>query len=394
MNPKPESALPSPDADSLLHSARVADHIGKRIDAAGGSISFAEFMHEALYAPGLGYYSAGARKFGADGDFVTAPEISSLFGYVIARQLAFVFDQMGGGDVLELGPGTGKLAVDILTRLGDLDALPDSYRVLEVSPDLRERQQARLKRELPAQAERVSWITDLPASFSGVVLANEVADALPVERFRVAGGDILQARVAREGDGFAWQYDKASTVLEQAVRDIEQSLGTNLPHGYESEVSLALRHWIEALCGSIGHGLILLFDYGVSRREYYAPDRHDGWLRCHFRHHAHNDPLVLAGIQDLTTWVDFTSIAETASAAGMRVTGYTSQAGFLMHGGLDVELGHFVDLPLDEQVVLSSQVKQLTLPAEMGENFKCIGLQRGDMATPPAFCESDRTHFL
>lgn len=393
MKPKPETALPAPDADSAAHSERVAAHLRERISAAGGSLSFASYMQEALYAPGLGYYSAGTTKFGAAGDFVTAPEVSPLFGYVVGRQIAPVLAKTGG-DVLELGAGSGALAVQVLTKLAELDALPDRYRILEVSADLQQRQQALLSKELPKVADRVEWLVDRPTSFTGVVLANEVADAIPVERFRISDGSVLQARVGLAGERFEFRYEPAPDFLLHAVRKIEVDLGKELPNGYESEVSPGLEQWLSELAVSVTRGMLLLIDYGVSRREYYAPDRNTGWLRCHFRHHAHDDPLILPGIQDLTAWVDFTMVADAAVRSGLEIAGYTTQGNFLMHGGLDLELQDFTDLPVGRQAELSGQVKLLTLPAEMGENFKFIGLCRGDCGKLPAFTGTDRAHEL
>ena len=391
MNPKPE--LPAPDQASARHSRDVARHIADLIGDAGGSIPFSTFMHEALYAPGLGYYSASAAKLGASGDFVTAPEISPLFGRVIARQSAGVLEQTAG-DVLELGAGSGALAVSVLQKLKGLDALPGRYLILDVSPDLRERQADLFERELPWFAAHIAWIDELPTGFRGVVIANEVADALPVERFRIEGDAVQRACVVQSSAGFEWRYETAPTVLERAVREIEVSIGVALPHGYVSEVSPAVGAWTGDLCRSVEKAALFIVDYGLPRREYYAPDRRTGWLRCHFRHRAHDDPLILPGIQDLTAWVDFTAVAEAAVDSGARVDGYMTQAHFLMHGGLEEELTGFADLPPEGQVALSGQVKRLTLPAEMGENFKCIGLSRGAVDAPPVFRASDRTQFL
>jgi SAM-dependent MidA family methyltransferase len=394
MDPTPESgrSLPEPDPAGAAHSNAVAQHVRDRIAAAGGSISFAEFMHEVLYAPSLGYYSAGASKLGAAGDFVTAPEISPLFGRIVACQAASVLEQLDGGDILEPGAGSGALAISVLTKLAELDQLPERYLILEVSADLKERQEARLRREIPQFMERVSWISQLPEKFCGVVIANEVADAIPVERFRIDGGNVMQARIGIADDSIAWCFSAAPDYLEAAVREIEADIGHQLADGYESEVSPALAGWIGDLSSSMELGLILLIDYGVTRSEYYAPDRHSGWLRCHFRHHAHNDPLILPGIQDLTAWVDFSLVA--AAANNMKVAGYITQAHFLMNGGLEAELSDFPSLPLKQQIELSGQVKLLTLPAEMGENFKCIGLVCGDINVPPAFETTDRAHLL
>ena len=386
--------LPKPDATSASHSRKVAAAIRVAIGAAGGSISFAEYMQHALYAPGLGYYSAGAAKFGAAGDFVTAPEISPLFGAVLAQQVACVFAQLGGGDLLEPGAGTGALAVSVLRKLRDLDALPGRYLILEVSPDLQERQEQRLRAEVPDLLSRVTWVAQLPQNFSGVVIANEVVDALPVERFRISAGKVLQARVSAEGPRFAWSYADAPAALQKAVTQIESELGVEFAEGYESEVSLSARHWLSDVADAVSTGFIFVIDYGLSRREYYAQERHEGWLRCHFRHHAHNDPLILPGIQDVTSWVDFSAIAEAACSSGMTVAGYLTQADLLLHGGLQEELADFSKLSMTEQIKLSAQVKLLTLPAEMGENFKCIVLARGDLSVPPALGMSDRMHRL
>lgn len=386
--------LPLPDADSAQHSRRVAEHIRSRIETAGGSISFAEFMQEALYAPGLGYYSAGAKKFGAGGDFVTAPEISPLFGNVLARQCADVLQQLPGSQLLEPGAGSGALAVSLLSKLDELNALPDKYLILEVSADLQQRQQQFLQQEIPHLADRVTWLTELPHNFTGVIVANEVADALPFERVVKRQEGLQQFRVGVEDEEFVWRLAAAPELLQQAISDIEAELGEPLADEYETEYSPAVPNWIDDLSTSLNAGLIFLFDYGVTRREYYAPDRCEGWLRCHFRHRAHNNPLILPGIQDLTAWVDFSSVAQAARAAGLEVAGFVTQAHFMLHGGLDEELTDFTSLPVVQQLELSRQVKLLTLPGEMGESFKCIGLSRGDINVPGALQMSDRTHML
>ncbi len=388
------NSLPSPDDISAVHSERVAAHIRDAIANAGGSISFAEFMQLALYAPGLGYYSAGATKLGADGDFVTAPEISPLFGHVLARQCASVLDQVGAGDVFEPGAGTGALAVAMLSKLEELGFLPDRYLILEVSADLRERQETLIRSRCPQYLDRVKWIAELPARFEGVVVANEIADAIPVERFRIRNRKVEQARVAIDGKNFAWQFDLAPDLLRHAVMEIETDIGRALEDGYESEIAPGVSHWVTDISNCMRSGAVLLIDYGVTRREYYAPDRVQGWLRCHFRHHVHDDPLILPGIQDITTWVDFSAVASAAAEAGMDVAGYVTQAHLLMAGGLAEELADFANLPIEKQVELSGQVKLLTLPSEMGENFKCMGLSRGGIIPPPGLAASDRAHML
>jgi len=395
MQQQQQLSLPKPDDLSVAHSARVAAFIRERIDAAGGEISFAEYMHHALYAPGLGYYNAGATKFGKAGDFITAPETSAIFGRIIALQCAQVLSQVNAASILELGAGSGKLAADIMLLLAERDALPpEGYQILEVSADLRERQQSYLRSELPELSTRVTWVEQLPDAFTGIIIANEVLDALPVERFVRRGDKLCQVCVTRREDRFNLCEREAPENLQAAVGAIETALGNKLPDGYSSEVCTAAPPWVSDLAGTLHEGAILLFDYGVSQREYYSPERSGGWLRCHFRHHAHNDPLLLPGIQDITSWVDFSAVAAAAVTAGLDILGYVSQAQFLIAGGLDKLLGDFSELPVSAQLELSAQVKLLTLPAEMGENFKCIGLSRGELDVPSAFGLADRTSFL
>jgi len=386
--------LPQPDTLSAEHSERVADFIRARIADAGGSLSFAEFMQHVLYAPGLGYYAAGSTKFGAGGDFVTAPEVSPVFGRVLARQCAEVLADVANGAILEYGAGSGKLARDILETLARLDALPDRYEILEVSADLQERQAQYLRAELPELATLVSWPDRPPENHTGIIIANEVLDAFPVERFKRSATGVKELRVMVDGDGFRMAEAPAPENLLQAVYAIEEDLGRRLPSGYVSEISPGLVDWVSTLADSLQQGVAFLFDYGVARREYYAEDRSGGWLRCHFRHHVHDDPLILTGIQDLTAWVDFNAVAEAALQGGLDVAGYSAQAQFLLGGGLEAEMKEFETLPLPSQLELSGQVKTLTLPAEMGEHFKCMALRRGDVRSPSAFSVGDRTHTL
>ncbi len=388
------ASLPEPDDLSAQHSATVSDYLRARINSAGGQISFAEFMHEALYAPGLGYYSAGLTKFGAGGDFITAPEVSSVFGRVLARQCAEILSDIEDGEILEVGAGSGKLALDMLKAMDELDALPAIYNILEVSPDLQDRQEKRIENELPQLSNRVRWLRELPGNFDGIVVANELLDALPVERFVKRASGVYQQCVSLDGGEFVWAEKEAPDRLASVVAAIESELGNALLEGYTSEVSLAAPSWIADLARSLRHGAAFVFDYGVSRREYYARDRTDGWLRCHFRHHAHNNPLILPGIQDLTAWVDFTAIASAALAGGLDILGYQTQSHFLMGGGLEIEMQGFAELPVAKQLELSGQIKTLTLPGEMGENFKCMALGRGEIVTPSAFHFADRTQTL
>lgn len=393
MQARATASLPSPDPDSAEHSLACAEFIRQTIRDSGGSIAFSEYMQHALYAPGLGYYMAGNTKFGRAGDFVTAPEVSPLFGRVLARQCAAVFAETGNSSLLELGAGSGRLAVDLLQKLELLEAPPEHYLILEVSADLRQRQEALLRAEVPASFDRIRWISELPRDHCGVVVANEVLDALPVERF-VRRKEVQQQHVVVSGDSFSIVEQEASERLTAAVAGIEEGLGQALPTNYESEVSLAAPAWVHDVVSSLGTGAVFLFDYGVSRREYYHSDRHGGWLRCHFRHHAHNDPLIFPGIQDLTAWVDFSAVAAAAVHAGAEIAAYMSQSQFLMSAGLEQELAEMESLPSAQQLKLSGQVKMLTLPGQMGENFKCMILHKGSFSAPTAFQLVDRTHTL
>ena len=388
-------SLPKPDVESATHSERVADYVRAKIRDAGGQISFAEYMHHCLYAPGLGYYGTGTTKFGAAGDFVTAPETSSVFGAILARQCAEVFAQLEAPAILEVGAGSGKLAADVLKVLAESSELPkNGYKILDVSADLRVRQESFLRREVPELLDRVEWLGQLPEPFSGVVIANEVLDALPVERFVRRKSSLAQVCVFIEGDSFGLVERDAPDFLVAAIEDIESSLGQPLPDHYASEVCVAAPHWIADIGAALREGAVFLFDYGTSRRDYYAAQRSGGWVRCHFRHHVHDDPLILPGIQDLTSWVDFTAIAEAAVDNGFDIAGFTSQVQFLINGGLDRYLADFAELPTDAQLKLSAEIKLLTLPAEMGENFKCLGLRKGDLENPSAFGLGDRTMSL
>ncbi len=388
------SGLPEPDEASARHSRRVIDYISERIRKAGGSVSFSEFMQHALYAPGLGYYTAGSTKFGTAGDFVTAPEVSSIFGRVVARQCAEVLGNFDRASILEFGAGSGKLAGDVLVALEELGAIPERYRILEVSPDLCERQEQYLRTRVPHLLDRVEWLDGLPNSHAGVVLANEVLDALPVERFVRQSDGVRQQRVAVGERGFEFDDAQAPQLLRDAVHEVERSLRRALAPGYVSEISLGTAGWVAGLGDCLDRGCALLFDYGGTRQEYFAADRREGWLRCHFRHHAHNDPLVLAGIQDITAWVDFTAVAQAAVDAGFAIAGYLPQSLFLAGGGLEQEMQLLAGLSVEQQLEMSAQIKTLTLPGEMGENIKCIGLTKGAVAKPSAFGLGDRTHTL
>ncbi len=380
--------LPAPTPDALAHSQRVAAHLRALIDTAGGWISFAQFMEAALYAPGLGYYAAGAMKFGAAGDFVTAPELSPLFGRTLAHAIAPVLLETDG-EVLELGAGSGRLAVDVLGELARLDALPARYCILEVSADLRARQQETLARALPQLAERVHWLDALPAHFSGVILGNEVLDALPVELLHWTEEAPLSRGVIVESDAFAWQDRPIADPLLRARAD-----ALNLAPGYLSEINLAADALIASLADGMDRGLILMVDYGFSANEYYHPQRHMGTLRAHYRHHALDDPFYLPGLCDLTAHVDFSAVARAGMAAGLTLAGYTSQASFLLNSGLTELLMQTPPSDAAAYLPQANAVQRLVSPAEMGELFKVIGLSKGGIAPLAGFARGDRRHSL
>ncbi len=371
--------LPQPDHQQEAHSARLQAMISAELAANQGWLSFERYMDLVLYAPGLGYYSAGSAKLGQAGDFVTAPELSPVFGCCAADALAGVLSELGGGSVLELGAGTGRLAFDVLCELHRRDCLPQSYEILEISADLRERQQ-RCLAQLPASIrDRVIWRDRLPDSgFCGVILANEVADALPVQRFSRLESSVMELGVIATAQGFGWSPRPASDALCLAVDAIEQARGERLPEGFVSEVSLLAPRWITSLAQSLQRGAVFLIDYGLPRVEYYNDQRDDGTLACFYRHRLHADPFVLLGLQDVTAWVDFTGLAEAGTQAGLDVAGYTSQAHFLMDTGFDSALArHLKHADPLKSLSLRQAALTLVLPGEMGERFKCLALSKG-----------------
>jgi SAM-dependent MidA family methyltransferase len=369
--------LPDPEPEATEHSRRLSEFIQAEINSSGGSIPFLRFMDLALYSPGLGYYNAGARKFGADGDFVTAPELSALFSRCVARQCQQILARTGG-DILELGAGSGIMAADILRELETLASLPIRYEILELSGELRERQRATIYEHAPHLLGKVSWLNALPeAGFRGVILGNEVLDALPVHRFRITDRGVLPLHVSWGPDGFAWCEGEVDGVLTAAVRALEAELGATLPIGYESEVNPYLGAWLSTLSELLDAGALLFVDYGYPRREYYHHQRNMGTLICHYRHRVHTDPLILVGIQDITASVDFTAVAQGAAAAGLELAGYTSQSYFLFGCDLDALLAEVDPEDTVRYLELVRRVKILTLPGEMGERFKAIALSRG-----------------
>ncbi|OGS83893.1 MAG: hypothetical protein A2061_05075 [Gallionellales bacterium GWA2_59_43] len=380
--------LPLPVPEAAQHSAQLTELIRSDIAAQGGWISFARYMELALYAPGLGYYTAGAHKFGEAGDFITAPELSPLFGRTVARQVAEIMAQ-STPHVLELGAGSGKLAADMLAELERIDSLPESYSILEVSADLRERQQVLLRERLPHLFERVHWLDALPATFGGAMVANEVLDALPVHLVHWREGAPVERGVAVHDTGFCWQDRPiADPDLLQAAQRIE------VPDGYVSEICLAQRGLIASLAQRLQQGALLFIDYGFGASEFYHPQRSSGTLMCHYRHHAHDDPFYLPGLQDITAHVNFTDAAECGIDAGLELLGYTTQAFFLLNCGIADFIAERDPENLRDYLPLSAQLQKLTSPAEMGELFKVVALGK-EMANPLCgFARGDLSRML
>jgi SAM-dependent MidA family methyltransferase len=390
--PFPNPEFPQPDAAARAHSDRVAQAIGAHIAAAGGWISFARYMELALYAPGLGYYMAGAHKLGGAGDFVTAPEISPLFGATIADQVAQLLPP-SARQVLELGAGSGRLAADLLKAWRATDRLPDRYFILEVSPELAQRQRETLGRELPELLDRVEWIARLPAQFDGVILANEVLDALPVHIVAWHPDGPQERGVVCTQDMFGWE-DRP--LAAGALRSTAEAFA--LAPGYVSEISLAARGLVRALAGCLNRGALLFIDYGFGQREYYHPQRASGTLMCHYRHRAHADPFFLPGLQDITAHVEFTAVAEAGIDAGLKLLGYATQARFLVNAGVLQHLQTFeAQNPAPNNLSYlpaAAGVQKLLSPAEMGELFKVIALARGDIDVPSGFSGGDLSRTL
>jgi SAM-dependent MidA family methyltransferase len=370
----PRSILPPLSPEAAAHAARVAELIRAEVAAAGGWLSFERFMELALYAPGLGYYSAGSLKLGAGGDFVTAPEMSDLFSRCVARQCAEVLEQTGG-EILELGAGTGRMAGAILTELAARDALPERYAILEVSADLASRQRARLAALPPALRARLEWLERLPERrLDGVILANEVLDALPFRRFALADGVPHELGVAFSPDGGL--CDALAAPAPELARALSELTGqVSLPGDYVSEVCLHVSPWIASLGDCLACGVVLISDYGLPRAHYYHRERRTGTLRCHFRQRAHDDPYLNLGLQDITAWVDFTHVAEAATAANLTVAGFATQAAFLLGLGLP-ELVAEAAPGSALHVRLAGEARRLLMPEEMGEAFKVMALAR------------------
>lgn len=405
--------LPQPQPEALAHSGRLSARIAERVLDARGWLSFVDYMRLALYEPGLGYYSAGASKFGSDGDFVTAPEVSPLFADVVAGQIDLILRRGGLGDVLELGPGTGAFAAGAIEAFHRCGTPIARYQMLEVSADLRQRQAERLA-GLSLASPSCEWCDRLPEQFSGVIFGNEVLDAMPCERFVVHGDrwwrlGVGMAASTSESPRFEWRVRPADgsapgdDEFRHEAERLQHSLrsrGIELPDGYCGEWQVGLDAWFQSMSHSLSGGVMILADYGLPQVQLYHPDRSLGSLRCYYRHHAHDDPFLWPGLNDITAWVDFTRVAEAAEKAGLNILGYTTQMAFLAGAGIEQAMTRTMTMgstasgmAIDVQAKLAGGLRRLLMPGEMGESVKFVMLGREEIDLP-AFALRDLRHTL
>lgn len=412
-------SLPPPDEAALQHTRALIELIHNEIAAAGGWISFEQYMKLALYAPGLGYYSGGAAKFGQEGDFVTAPELSSLFGEAVARQAVQVLEVVRSGDILEFGAGTGKLALDLLLELEKLGSLPKQYFILEVSAELQQRQRYLFEKSAPHLLPLIAWLKHLPPKFSGFVLANEVIDAMPVHLVGWRGADLFERGVASRDGEFAWcerpltkgrgargkEREEEEKAFFEAAHELDSQIKPGVDHGdggsaseylgeYITEINLSARHFMQSLGNMLENGLILLIDYGFGQSEYYHPQRNCGTLMCHYRHRVHDDPFYLPGLQDITSHVDFSAIAKAAANSGLELMGYTTQAHFLINCGITEILAQTPAENIKDYLPLANQLQKLVSSAEMGELFKAIAFGKNISEPLTGFVHGDKSRML
>jgi len=377
------SDLPRPDASALAASRALLDRVAAELAARGNWISFARYMDIALYEPELGYYCGGNPLFGAAGDFVTAPDLSPLFARTLARQVAELLEP--GDAILEFGAGSGALAEELLRALAELGCGAPSYLILETSPGLRARQRERL-------GTRARWIERLPHRFRGVIIANEVVDAMPVHALTWTAKGILERGVCANEGELAWCERPAQGEVLSSALAIDVALP---PSGrYESELSLAARAWMRTVAESLERGALIVVDYGFPQREYYHPQRCTGTLMCHYRHRAHGDPFYLPGLQDITAHVDFSALARSASDAGLEILGYAGQARFLVNCGIADLLAQLDASDVRRYAPLAAGANRLLSPAEMGELFKVLVVGRGVTCALTGFAQGDRAHAL
>lgn len=387
-----ELTIAAADPLAQQHSDKLKALIVAEIEKQGGWISFAEYMQRSLYQPGLGYYSAGSHKLGEGGDFTTAPEISGLFGQAVACHIADAGRQLNDFLLLEFGAGSGRLAVNILQQLSRLDCLPERYLILETSADLQQRQQILIKKRLPELAEKVEWLSSMPENFTGVVMANEVCDAMPVNLLDFSETTVAEQGVGLGENGFEWQPRPLNNDrLKTRAGLIRRQIGSQ---DYLTEVNLSAEDWLQSVADSLQQGVVFIIDYGYAFEEYYRPERRRGTLRSYYQQQAHDDPFLLPGLQDITAHIDFTALAETAHTAGLDVAGFHEQADFLLAGDI-TSLAAEVEQQSEplEWLQYSTQLKQLLLPGAMGHQFKVLSLSR-DIEPLPRLQTGDRRYQL
>tara|TARA_B100001540_G_scaffold161917_1_gene143274 strand:+ start:1484 stop:2662 length:1179 start_codon:yes stop_codon:yes gene_type:complete len=372
-----QSSLPIPDPTSQSHSRMLSAYIKDMIEKSGGSIGFDQYMNSVLYQPDLGYYSSNIQKFGFTGDFITAPIVSPLFSKCLAYQCSQVLNEIKDSAILEIGAGNGVMAKDLLLELQERDSLPNKYYIFEVSLSLEKAQKKLLKKFLPEYIDNIIWLNTLSKKkFNGLVLANEVLDSLPVKRFKKELNIFKEMKVTFSENRFHWINEIADSNLAEDLKKLESNLPSPFPNDYYSEINIQLKEWINKIQLTIEQGVILFIDYGYSTLDYYHPSRSDGNLLCHYQHHVHNNPFFYPGLQDITTSVNFTAVAQHAEEIGLDVKGYTNQAYFLLGCGIDdlVADDNFSDI--QSQIKISQQLKKLIMPEEMGERFKVIALTK------------------
>ena len=371
------SSLPIPDPNARSHSEKLTTYIKNLIDEQAGTIGFDEYMNTVLYQPGLGYYSAGCQKFGSDGDFVTAPEVSKLFSKCLASQCSQILDDFEESAILEIGAGTGVMARDLLLDLDQCNSLPDKYYIFEISADLKQKQQRLLKQSIPKYIDNIIWLDTLPeAKIKGLIIANEVLDALPVKRFKKESNLFKEVKVTFSNNKFCWTNTTAEPELLDSLMKLEKQLPTSFPNNYYSEKNINLKIWLDSVQSVIEEGVILFIDYGYAASDYYHPNKSDGNLLCHYQHNSHNNPFFYPGLQDITSSVDFTAVAQYAEELGLHVKGYNNQTYFLFGCGLEDLIPDMDSLDIKSQVMIAQQLRMLTMPDEMGERFKVIALAK------------------
>lgn len=381
--------LPIPTAQNISQSGHLAEQIQQVILENGGAIGFDQFIEMALYHPVLGYYSSTLEKFGPSGDFITAPELTPLFGFCLAKQCRQVLQQIEGGNILEVGAGSGRLAITVMSECERLNCIPEKYFILEISSHLKQQQYNNIEKAIPQHLNRFCWLDQLPSDgFRGVVIANELVDAIPFEIFNITNQGIQQRLVAFDGQQFVWRDQKAGDEISRRVN----LLALNPP--YQSEIHLQAESWLRSIADTLVQGVVIILDYGFSQSEYYHPQRNEGTLMCHYRHRAHPDPLVLVGLQDITTHINFSAMANTAIDAGLSVLGYDNQANFLLGLGIEKCLMATAPVSSREYIEAAQAVKKLIMPSEMGELFKVLALGKNFNEPLIAFELSDRRHSL